>query len=105
MISPVGDMLIRLLPPTHTLHYKASTSVLIITSKIFSAMLSPTSPFSETQRYHNSPNSSTEPFVLILYYDDPVALCILLKALHNHPSVPRLLSFKQLVQMAVVVGK
>jgi len=34
-----------------------------------------------------------------------MGLCILLKALYNHPSVPRLLSFKQLVKMAVVVDK
>jgi len=105
VVSPVGDMLIRLLTPTYTLHCKASPSVLIITSKIFSTMLSPTSSFSEAQRYHNSPNSSTEPLVLMLHDDDPVALCTLLKALHNHPSVPWLLSFKQLVKMVVVVGK
>jgi len=94
IISPVGDMLIRLLTPTHTLHYRVSASVLITASKIFSAMLSATPPFSESQRFNNSPNSSTEPFVLMLHDDDPVALRILLKALHNHPSVPRLLSFK-----------
>jgi len=98
-------MLIRLLTPTPTLHYKASASVLIATSKIFSAMLSPTSPFSKAQRFSNSPYYSMESFVLMLYDDDPVALCIPPKALHNHPSVPRLLSFKQLVKMAVVVNK
>ncbi|PUU77485.1 hypothetical protein B9Z19DRAFT_1086206 [Tuber borchii] len=105
IISPVGDILIRLLTPTHTLHYKTSASVLITTSKIFSAMLSPTSPFSEARRFNNSPYSSTEPFVLKLHDDDPVALCILLKSLHNHPSVPQSLTFKQLVKMAVVVDK
>ena len=105
IISPVGDILIRLLTPTHTLYYKTSASVLITTSKIFSAMLSPTSPFSEAQRFNNSPYSSTEPFVLKLHDDDPVALCILLKSLHNHPSVPQSLTFKQLVKMAVVVDK
>jgi len=98
-------MLLRLLTPTHTLHYKASAGVLITTSKIFSAMLSPTSPFSESQLFNNSPYSSTEPFILILHDDDPVALRIPPKALHNHPSVPRLLSFKQLVNMAVEVDK
>ncbi|RPA90233.1 hypothetical protein L873DRAFT_1718708 [Choiromyces venosus 120613-1] len=102
IISPVGDILLRLVTPTHTLHYKTSASVLITTSKVFSAMLSPTSPFSEARRF-NSP--STEPFVLKLHDDDPVALCILLKSLHNHASVPRSLSFKQLVKMAVVVDK
>ena len=80
-------------------------SVLIATSKVFSAMLSPTSPFSEPRRFNNSPHSSREPFVLRLQDDDPVVLWILLKALHNHQSVPRLLSFKQLVKMAVVVDK
>jgi len=68
-------------------------------------MLSPTSPFSEPQRFNNSPYSSSEPFVLRLHDDDHMGLCILLKALYNHPSVPRLLSFKQLVKMAVVVDK
>jgi len=43
--------------------------------------------------------------VLKLHDDDPVALCILLKALHNHPSVPQSLTFRQLVKMAVVVDK
>jgi len=98
-------MLIRLLTSTHALRYKASARVLTTTSKIFSAMLSPTSPFSETQRFNDSPNSSTEPLVLVLHDDDPVALRIPAKALHNHPSVPRLLSFKQLVKMAVVADK
>ncbi|KAG0130330.1 hypothetical protein HOY82DRAFT_486844, partial [Tuber indicum] len=104
VISPVGDILLHLLTPTHTLHYKTSASVLITTSKVFSAMLSPTSPFSEAQRFNNSPHS-TDPFVLRLHDDDPVALCILLRALHNHPSVPRSLTFRQLVKMAVVVDK
>jgi len=80
-------------------------SVLITTSKVFSAMLSPTSPFSEPQRFNNCPHSSRDPFVLRLHDDHPVALWILLKALHNHPFVPRLLSSKQLVMMAVVVDK
>jgi len=105
IISPVGDMLIRLLTPTHTLHYKASAGVVITTSKIFSAMLSPTSPFSEAQPFNNSPYSSTEPFILMLHDDGPVALRTPPKALHNHPSVPWLLSFRQLVKMAVAVDK
>jgi len=98
-------MLIRLLTSTHALRYEASARVLTTTSKIFSAMQSPTSLFSEAQRFNDSPNSSTKPFVLVLHDDDPVAFCILLKALHNHSSVPRLLSFEQLVKMAVVVDK
>jgi len=68
-------------------------------------MLSPTSPFSESQLFNNSPYSSTEPFILMLHDDDHVGLRIPPKALHNHPSVPRLLSFKKLVNMAVVVDK
>ena len=76
-------MLLRLLTPTPTLHYKASAGVLITTSKTFSAMLSPTSPFSESQLFNNSPYSSTEPFILILHNDDPVALRIPSKALQS----------------------
>jgi len=68
-------------------------------------MLSPTSTFSEPQRFNNSPHSLREPFVLRLHDDDPVVLWILLKALHNHQSVPQLVSFKKLVKMAVVVDK
>ncbi|CUS08282.1 unnamed protein product [Tuber aestivum] len=89
MISPVGDMLIRLLTPTHTMYYKASASVLIATSKVFSVMPCPTSLFSEAQRVNNLPYSSTEPFVLSLHDNNPVVLHILLKALHNQPPVPR----------------
>ncbi|CUS07173.1 unnamed protein product [Tuber aestivum] len=89
MISPVGDMLIHLLTPTHTLYHKASASILITMSKVFSVMPCPTSLFSEAQRVNNLPYSSTEPFVLSLHDDNPVVLYILLKALHSHPPVPR----------------
>jgi len=53
----------------------------------------------------NSPDSSMELFILMLHYDGPVTLCILLKAVHNHASIPWLLSFKQLAKMAIVVDK
>ena len=49
IISPVRNMFIRLRTPTHTLYYKASASVLITTSKIFSAMLCLASSFSEAR--------------------------------------------------------
>ena len=92
------------LTPTVAPSYQPFTSVLITKAKIFSARISQTSTFSETQQCHNSPYFLLAQFILILHDDNPVVCCILLKALHNHPSVP-LQAFLQLVKMTIVVDK
>jgi len=102
IILPVAEMPLRQLTPTDTPSYQPSTSLLITKSKIFSARISQISTFSKAQQCHNSSYFSLALFILILHDDNPVVSCILLKALHNHPSGP-LQAFLQLVKMAVVV--
>lgn len=69
-------------------------------------MLGPSSSFSEAVALRRSQSTQGDPYVQTLFDDDPVALAVILEAIHLQATrVPRRVTIEQLVKLAVVCDK
>lgn len=106
-ISPHGDMIISL---PHQGEFPArflvSSTALCAASPVFAAMLGPSSSFSEAVSLRSHKAIGNDLYVQKLTDDDPVALAVVLNAMHLQTlKVPRKVSVQQLMQLAIFCDK
>jgi hypothetical protein len=102
-ICPIGDLIIHL--PDLSIRFLVSSTILIMHSPVFSAMLGPSSQFAEAVAFRRQP-AHAEPYVMELHDDDPVALAVVLRALHLLVAgIPRTINIRQLARIAVICDK
>lgn len=109
VVSPraVTDVIISLTREgSSPARFFVSSTVLCAGSSVFAAMLGPSSHFAEGIALRHAQAAGGDRYIQILFDDDPVALAVILNAMHFQlENMPRDITVEQLMQLAIVCNK